>query len=343
MTPHGNFNPDPRIVALEEAAGLKSVHGANIFFVPLGKPLPDGSDPILVQAKKKIFEVRSRRVRPLRDDKVLVSWNGLMIAAMSFAYQVLGEKKYLAAAQKSASFILSKMRGQDGKLKTRYRDGEARYSGYLDDYAFLIWGLLSLYESDFDKKWYEEVLSLQKIQDTNFWDELGGRYFFTDGSDPTVFVRNKESYDGAIPAGNSASALNLLKLSALRGDLSYQAKALRILKNTRDLLLQAPAGVSLLLQAVDFATDKSKELAFIGNIKDPEIASVLNELRSSFLPNKVVSLGVEGSLQPELLKDRKKLDGKSAIYVCEKGTCLLPVSQAEEAFKLIHTFSPFQV
>jgi len=344
VTAQGNFNPDQRVRDLEEAAGLKSVHGANIFFVKIDQPLPSKEDLLLNSARKKLFEIRERRVHPLKDDKILTSWNGLMIAAIAFAAQVLDDQTYLNAAQRAADFVLKNLRGSQGQLMARFRDGEARFNAYLDDHAFLIWGLLNLYEADFDPRWFEEALALQRKQDKLFYDENEGGYFFTDGSDSTVFIRRKETYDGALPSGNSISALNLLRLGAFQGDLEMREKALQIPLLSEAYLIKAPGAVAQLLQAIDFATDRAHEVVLIGSRKDREIEKTLRELKTRFLPNKVVVWADSGSQRgPAALQGRTLFEGKASFYICENGACGLPTNEVEKALELAEKYNRYEV
>jgi len=185
---------------------------------------------LLEDARSRLHAAREERIHPLKDDKILTSWNGLMIAALAKGYQVLGDPKYAAAAGKAADFLLQTLRDPSGRLLRRYRDGHTAYRGFLDDYAFLVWGLLDLYEAVFDIRYLEEALRLNREMLELFWDETHGGCFFTPHDGEALIVRDKEIYDGAVPSGNSVAALNLLRLSRMTGDVSLEQQAERILQ-----------------------------------------------------------------------------------------------------------------
>jgi len=187
-----------------------------------------------------MHEARSRRIRPHLDDKVLTSWNGLMISALARAGRALDEPRYAGAAGRAARFLLTHARTPEGRLLHRWRDGDAAVPAFLDDYAFLIDGLIELYQTDFDPAWFGEAVRLQKIQDDLFADGDGGGYFFTDGTDRTLQGRQRTFTDSVEPSGNSVSALNLLRLSALTGDPHLQKRADGIFEAAAPLVARAP-------------------------------------------------------------------------------------------------------
>ncbi|MBI3541101.1 MAG: thioredoxin domain-containing protein [Deltaproteobacteria bacterium] len=285
----------------------------------------------LKSAMQKLLKVRSQRVPPYKDDKIIASWNGLMISAMATGAQVLGNTSYCQAASKAADFLLKNL--WDGKnLKRRYREGEARFQASVDDYAFLIQGLLDLYETDFDSRWYEKALALQKRSDELFWDEKAGGYYSTDTSDPTLLTRAKEVYDGAVPSGNSIAALNLLRLYAYTLDDHYQMKAQKLFKAFSGFVSQQAHASPALLMALDFATDSSKEIVLAGSLTDPQVIEILKKIHQKFLPNKVIAVSdpqKSVNIIP-LVKDKKNLKNLPTLYVCEGHTCQKPVHLVEE-------------
>jgi uncharacterized protein YyaL (SSP411 family) len=165
-------------------------------------------ETILKDARKVLFDLRKKRVHPLKDDKILTSWNGLMIAAFAKGYEALGNEAYAEAAKRAAGFILQNLRTADGRLLRRYRHGDAAYPGYLDDYAFLVWGLIELYEATFEVSYLEEAVALNKAMIDIFWDKQGGGLFFTGKGNEPLITQSKEIYDGALPSGNSVAVLN---------------------------------------------------------------------------------------------------------------------------------------
>jgi hypothetical protein len=288
-------------------------------------------------------EERAKHLPPHKDDKILTSWNGLMIAAMAKGYQVLGDECYLTAAQKSASFIERKLHSS-GRLLRRYRDGDSRYDGTLDDYAFLIHGLLALYESDFDPKWIRWAEELQRKQDELFWDSTNGGYFFSPADDKTLLVRKKETHDGAIPSGNSVAALNLLRLFGLTFRMECHEKGERLLPILAGEATRYPSGFAQALIALDYRLDRSKEIAVAGSLA--ETKELIREIWRRFLPNKVLAVGlpVEGLSSPiPLLNGKKLIGGKSTIYVCENLTCKRPTTDLGEAIKLIDDVEKYKM
>ncbi len=313
VTPHGNFEG-----------------GRTVFHVPDDTALPSAADPIFSKIHTKLSEARSRRPRPRLDDKILTDWNGLMIAAMARGYQVLGEERYLAAARRAALFIQSELTDSDGLLRHRWREGEAAKRGLLDDYAFLIHGLLELYQSDFDPAWFDWALRLQARQDELFWDNQAGAYFMDDALDPTLIVRSKDFEDMAMPSGNSISALNLLRFAAFTYDDSHRTRANGVIRASAIYLDRSPGACPQMLIALDFALDRSMEIAVVGRpgylrSVDPFLAVI----RGRFLPNKVVAVmaGKQVSEGPKLLLGKTVAKGRPTVYVCEKGSCKLPVTE----------------
>ena len=300
-------------------------------------------DPVLQGVQKKLFQIREKRSHPHKDDKVLTDWNGLMIAAMAKGYQVLGEGRYLTAAQKGAEFIRKNL-FKEGALLHRYREGEGRFSGYLDDYAFLVFGLTELYESDLNPEWLAWGAALQKKQDSLFWDADGGGYFFAAGAASDLVVRKKEFHDDAVPSGNSVSLLNLLRLHSLLLDRSYGERAEKLMKAASSAITQYPPGHSMSLIGVDYFLDRSKEIALVGNPSDPAVVSFREFLQKNFLPNKVFAVGgTSEEAKVPLLKDRGTVNGAATFYVCEKNICKRPTTNPEEAKVLIQDFKPYEL
>ena len=201
----------------------------------------------LAPIRKKLFALRAKRERPLLDDKILTSWNGMMIRGFADAGRVLENKAYLETAVKAGDFILEKMLREDGRLWRTHTKGESKLNGYLDDYACLIDGLLALHRATQDKKWLDNAIKLQAKQDELFWDEKGGGYFFTSTDHEQLLVRSKKPGDGALPAGNSVAAGNLLYLANATSDESYREKATKAVVSAGNLLERAPTSAPRLL------------------------------------------------------------------------------------------------
>jgi uncharacterized protein YyaL (SSP411 family) len=284
--------------------------------------------------RAKLFLAREKRVHPLKDDKILTDWNGLMIAALAKAAQALHEEKYATAATKAADFILEKMQTADGRLLHRYR-GEAAISANLDDYAFLIWGLIDLYETVFDVKYLKAALELNQVMMRHFWDKDQGGFFFSADDSEAMLLRKKEFYDGAIPSGNSIAMLNLLRLMHLSGRSELEESAWD-LAHSFAASGEQPLGHSMLLCSLDYALGPASEIALVGSLQDAGIIAMLQAIRSRFLPNKSIVLvcGEEiGEIAP-FTKNLVQVEGKSTAYVCNDHVCSLPATSPEKMMKL---------
>ncbi|GJL77188.1 MAG: thioredoxin domain-containing protein [Nitrospinaceae bacterium] len=309
--------------------------GTNIFQLQESFAWKIKSDRAVRSIHKKLFSAREKREHPFKDDKIITAWNGLMLNSMAQAYQILGDQKYLAAAQSAARFIKSNLYIND-KLLRRFRQEEAKYPGGLDDYAYLIQGLITLYESDFDERWILWAESLQTKQDALFWDLKEGGYFLSEENANFLPVRNKEFSDGARPNSNAVSALNLLRLYNLTFDEKYILKARKILSTAGDRIHQFPTGFSQMLIALDFYLDRSKEIAVVGPQDSPKKDAILKKLHTRFIPNKVLAYAPpKTTSQLTILKDKYTEKGETMVYVCEKNICKYPTGDINKVLKLI--------
>ena len=300
------------------------------------------SEPDLYERQEliraKLFLSREKRVHPLKDDKILTDWNGLMISALAKAAQALPEAngaKYARAAIKAADFILKEMQTTKGRLLHRYR-GEAAIFANLDDYAFLIWGLLDLYETVFDVKYLKAALQLNQTMMRHFWDRDQGGFFFSADDAEALLLRKKEFYDGAIPSGNSIALLCLLRLMHLCGGTELEERAWDLARSFAATDGQ-PLGHSMLLCSLDYLLGPASEIALVGSMQDAGIIEMLQALRSRYLPNKSVVLvcGKEiGEIAP-FTTNLSQIEGKNAAYVCTDHVCSLPVTSRKEMMKLI--------
>ena len=324
---HGNFEKGGNILrlrsSLEDAAAVLKISEQEL-------------QSRLEKIRQKLFAARKKRVRPLQDDKILTDWNGLMIAALSRAAQALQEPRYAAAAQRAAGFILEKMRNPEGRLLHRYR-GEAGIQANLDDYAFLIWGLIDLYETVFEVNYLQAALQLNQVMLQHFWDGEKGGLFFTPDDGDTLLLRQKEFYDGAVPSGNSAAMLNLLRLSRLTGDPGLEEKARGIARALSSAACSQPMGHSMLLCALDFALGPSLEIALVGSSQDGDILKMLSAIRSRFLPNKVVLVvsGAKIGKMAPFTESLVRLKGRATAYVCSGHRCLMPITDPEKMIDLL--------
>ena len=284
------------------------------------------------RAKVSLRDVREGRIHPLLDDKVLSSWNGLMLRAFAEAAAALNNEEYLNAAIANAEFLVNTMK-PEGRLLRTYRVGEAKLLGYLEDYAFVADGLLALYEATFQQRWLDEAVSLADSMVELFWDENAGAFYDTGTDHESLVVRPRDVFDNAQPCGGSVASDLLLRLALITGNQEYTVKATTPLRALHDLMGKAPAGTGHWLAALDFHISSPKELAVIGPRENLATRQLLDTINGRYLPNKVV-VGAEGlldeSTQIPLLQDRGMVDGKPAAYVCQNYLCQLPVTEPED-------------
>lgn len=298
--------------------------------------------PLIKSASEKLLKVREVRVHPYKDDKILTGWNGLMIRAMAMAFQVTGEQKYLEAAHRAREFIHQNL-FKEGGLLARYRDGEGRFAARLEDYAFLIQGLIDLYQCDFNGEVLKWAGELQGIQDEIFWDNNEGAYFFTDGKDPSLLLRSKEGMDGALPNANGVSAHNLLRLHDFYLEPEFLSKAEKIFQVFSVMATQHPHAFAQMIIAYDYYSDSSKEVAIIENPQDGLGNEFLQKLREEFYPNLVLAKA-EGEVSfPKLLSDRKALGGSTTFYICQDNTCNAPTGKVDEAMEQIQQVKKYSL
>jgi uncharacterized protein YyaL (SSP411 family) len=286
----------------------------------------------LERGREKLLEVRSRRVRPLRDDKVLTAWNGLMIAALAKASVAIGEPSLAQAAARAAAFLETNLLREDGRLLARWREGEAAHLAYLDDYAFWAWGSLELYEATFDTRHLERALALLQDMDRLFWDEKDGGFFFTGSDAEPLLARTKEVYDGAIPSGNSVATLVLLRLARMTGKSELERRAEETMRAFAGAVARLPGAHTMLLQALDFALGPTREVVVAGAAGDPATRELLQAARRGFLPRTVFLLREPGEPGEAIAKlapftaAQGMIGGKAAAYVCENFACKAPVT-----------------
>ena len=289
----------------------------------------------LDRASPALFEVRLRRPRPHLDDKVLTAWNGLMIAAFARAARVLARASYLAVAQKAARFIKRRMWNETSRtLLRRFRAGEAAIEGYAEDYAYLMWGLLELFQSDGDPAWLEWALTLQRRQDELFWDDDGG-WFSTTGRDPSVLLRMKEDYDGAEPSASSVSVLNLLILSHLTAEPAFADRIDRTFKNVAPKLPQLGRALPMMLAALSTYHAGIRQIAIFGPGDRDDTRTLLDTVRGSYQPFAVMVTVQPGSSRDGLARllpwiaPLTMREGRATAYVCRDFVCNQPVTEAD--------------
>src|SRR4030042_41969 len=291
--------------------------------------------------REKLFTIREKRVHPHKDDKILSDWNGLMIAALARWAQVFSEPLYAEAASRAINFILTRMTDDKRRLLHRYRDGGASITATLDGYAFIIWGLLELYEATFEIGHLDTALMLNKQLLDHFWDKKDGGFYFTPDDGEELLVRQKEAQDGAVPSGNSVAMLNLLRLARITGNAELENQSAGIAKAFSAAVSQFPQAYTQLLAALDFALGPSYEVVIVGDIEKADTKNMLTALRKLFVPNKVV-------LFRPLTKDTLKIEeiapfvnsltsigGKATAYVCFNYAFKLPTNSSEQMIALL--------
>ena len=295
----------------------------------------------LEAARKKLFDVREKRIHAYKDDKILTDWNGLMIAALAKAAQALDEPKYGEAAQRAADFILSRVRDGRGRLLKRFRDDQAGLPAHVEDYAFFTWGLLELYETNFEIRNLQSAIKLNDDLLAHFWDDTNGGFFFTADDGESLLVRSKEIYDGAIPSGNSVAMLNLIRIGRTTGDARLESRAAAVGQAFSAKVSGNPSAHSQLMCALDFGVGPSHEIVIAGRAGGNDTAQMLRALRRTFVPNKIVLLRPSGAEAPpitqiaEFTRNQKSVEGKATAYVCLNYACKLPTTDAAQMLALL--------
>ena len=286
----------------------------------------DEMESVLARCRARLFEARSKRIAPGRDDKVLVSWNGLMISAMAQAGVVLGEEKYILAARSAVDFILLKMRDEDGRLLHSFKDGRARFNAYLDDYVCLIDGLLDLYQATFDESLITSAVELADRVFDQFGDDAGG-FYYTSSDHEELITRTKDGQDNAVPSGNGMAAYALLRLARLTSDSRIEKHAEKTLDAISGQMQRLALASGQALLALDFWFGPSYELVLAGG-SDEERSEFTSQLNQLFAPNCVISARGSGSTTSPLdaLFAGRVTEGELTLYICSQGACQVPVT-----------------
>ncbi|MGD0072091.1 MAG: thioredoxin domain-containing protein [Candidatus Bathyarchaeia archaeon] len=268
-----------------------------------------------------LFEARKKRLPPATDDKILTDWNGLMVAALAKAGTVLNEPKYLEAAMKTADFILGHMR-EDGVLYHRYAKGERAVEGFLDDYAFFVYGLIELYDATFEAKYLQAAADLTKVMVTKFWDDKNGGFYQTQKNSDAAMPKMKQLYDGAVPSGNSVALHDLLWLVRLTNEPTYDTMVAQMTKTFAQEIEGAPEAYTFFLSALDFLIGISYSVTVVGDLKEKDTVEMLNAIRKHYLPSTVIAL--KNPSKAGL--GYEQIEGKATAYVCQNQTCLPPTN-----------------
>ena len=300
----------------------------------------DDFNAFIEKSRQKLFEVREKRIHPLKDDKILTDWNGLMIAALSQGGQVLGDEIYIDAAKNAVNFVLESLRDGNGRLMKRSRLGKAGLQPHLDDYSFMVFGLLNLYEATFDPSYLASALELTEIMIEDFSDQNGG--FFIGSKDAEkLMIRAKDSYDGAIPSGNSVAALNLFRLGKITGNTKWTDLGYSTLKAFTDKAKQSPTGFAHMMTAFMFDFKNPKEVVLVGDSNDPETQKTISAIRKNYSPNKVI-LFKDISNPDALVKvapwteDHVMINDSPTFYICKNFACKQPTTSLDLAMKYMN-------
>jgi uncharacterized protein YyaL (SSP411 family) len=292
--------------------------------------------------RKKLFTIREKRIHPDKDDKILTDWNGLMIAGLAKASQVFNNRIYVEKAEKALNFILKNMRQKNGELLHRYRNGDAKILGYADDYAFLIWGLIELYQVTFNPKYLQISLDLNKFLMDHFWDGTNGGLFFTSDTNEELLTRNKEIYDGAIPSANSVTMYNMVRLARITGNTDLEKKAKQIGKTFSGQITKMPTGYIQMIVGLEFIIATSYEIVIVGNRDKKDTQKIIKSINSTYLPNKVM-LFKETKTKEQLIeelvpsiKNYSQIKNQTTIYICKNRQCQPPTTTIEKMKQLLN-------
>ncbi|PTM57806.1 hypothetical protein C8J48_0368 [Desmospora activa DSM 45169] len=326
ITPSGNFegNSIPNQIAVSLSA-VATRYGM----------VEEALREELEESRKRLFAAREKRVHPYKDDKILTSWNGLMIAALARGARVLQDESYRQAAEKAVQFILASLRREDGRLLARYRDGEAAVLAYVDDYANFVWGLLEMYDATFSPSYLDHALTLSQAMLTLFSDEEEGGLFFYGNDAEQLLARHKEAYDGAMPSGNAVAAYNLMRIAHITGSPEWMEQADRQLKSFAGTIRRAPLAFSFFLIAVQMAMGTTREIVIAGSDGDEKTEAMLHEVQTAYLPEAVLiyrskeTADVIARLAPFTV-EQTAVNGKATAYICENFACRQPVTSLAE-------------
>lgn len=304
--------------------------GANVLSLAPGLPWEAKRTPQFKKVKERLLEIRSRRKCPAIDTKIIAAWNGLMLSALSKAFAVLGSDDYRKAAVKCAQFLEQRM--WDGQQLSRsFADGRNTAAGCLDDYAFLVAGLIDLYQVTFDHKWYRLAREIQTAQDRIFWDKREGGYYYSSAQE--LIIAKKDIFDNAVPSGNSAALCNLIRLEALSCDLSYRQRAEELLRFLAGPLKSYTAAFPKALQGLIMWLSGVTQIAVVAADSSEKAPDILTQLGKQFLPEAVLAFGTSNQAsEPAILRGKRPIgEGSCSIYLCRNNTCEAPVENSVEA------------
>ena len=327
ITPHGNFEGE-NILHVQTPP--------DIFARKLRMELGE-LESLLADGKRKLFQEREKRIKPGLDDKILTSWNGIMIRGMAMGYQLTGKPEYLEACKKSAEFVLTTLSQDNGLLLRTYRAGKSHLNAYLEDYSYFIAGLIALYEASFEPRWLTEAERLAHLMINEFGDDAGDGFFFTGKAHETLIVQSKSAYDGATPSGASMAIHSLLRLAKHLDNPEFHDKAVETLRLYFQQMERMPSGSGQLLCELAFLLSTPKEVAIVGRLGSAETDAMLAALHGTYQPNKIVALSEpsdEAQTLP-LLVGKTQVDDTATAYVCENYVCQVPTTDLEAFVELL--------
>jgi uncharacterized protein len=321
VSEHGNFEHGTS--ALHIDTELTAV-------AKLIKVTPERLTDVITRGKQILFEAREQRIKPAREEKILTAWNGLMLRSFAEAARVLKREDYLQIAVRNAEFLTTQLQ-RDGRLLRTHKDGQSKLNAYQEDYAYLIDGLLALYEATFDERWFMEARALADTMIALFWDEREGGFYFTSNDHEQLIARAKESYDNATPSGNSVAAHVLQRLALFTNEPSYREYAEKTLKLLANQIARFPNAFGHLLCALDLYLSRAHEIAIIGDRRAEDTNALVDAVFSRYIPNKVVAVTAPQETSTiQLLADRTQVDGQATAYVCHNYYCEAPVTEADK-------------
>ena len=288
-------------------------------------------EAVLAEARARLLAEREKRIKPFRDEKVIVSWNGLMLSGVAAAYAVTGDARIREAGARTVDFIFTRM-FDNGLLLHTYKDGQAKLLGYLDDYAFLIAGLLDLFEATFETELLDRSAALARTMVEEFWDEENGGFFYTGKSHEQLISRTKPGFDSSIPSGNSVAAQVLMRLYHYTGEQGLLDRAEKTLRLHYEVMAKEPFGMSTMLAALDFHLSGPAEIVMVAGRDDADAGGIVQQVQDSYLPNKTLRwVSPDARLEEisPLLEGKSQIDGKPTVYVCRNFTCAPPVTDWE--------------
>jgi uncharacterized protein YyaL (SSP411 family) len=301
----------------------------------------NGAAVALEKARHMMLDFRSKRIRPQKDDKILADWNGLAVAALAIAGRALGDDRLTTLAREAMAFVMTRMQGTDGALFHRYRDGETAIPAFLDDYAFVVWGLIELYETTFDPQYLEAARDLNDLVLKRFWDKDQGGFILSLDSSEQLPGEHRDAYDGALPSGNSVSVMNMTRLARLLGDEELEDRAAKTLSAFAEEISQSYAGHTMMLAGLDYALGPSYEIVVAGTPKAEETLRMVNAVRNHFVPSAILILRGEAEQVRQIdriapyTKFYGRVDNQTTAYVCIDHKCMPPTTEVAKMLKLL--------